>query len=254
MTRWILLALVLLAAMLHAQPETSVFSLPDKPRSLVCDPKEWLTQQETREWEAKLETWKQEVGVEIHLLILPSLHDTPPEHVVRAVAQRWGAKELTGVVLHVPNSTGPWLWWQGEVMEKVQLDPRAHRDMIQRMEKKSRSEPNERERVTSAVQQLSDTLRLIHAQWQRVNHLRDKWNDSIYEIWSKERLQRRTRWVTAGSIGCILLLLLAWWFRTHWLHRRKYYFPRVTAQRRFGAPYAGGSGAIVSLPSSRPRS
>lgn len=251
MMRWIFAVILMLSALLYGEPESSVFSLPDKPASLVCDPAQWLTTHESREWESKLETWKNDVGVEIHLVILPNLHGTPPEYVVREVARRWGDAELCGVVLLVPDGGGPWLWWQGEVIEKVQLDPRAQREMILRMEKKSRSELTERERLGSAVQQLSDTLRLINAQWQRVNHLRDKWNDNIFEKWSQERLQRRARWVTVGTAAIFLSLLLVWWYRRQWIHRRKHFFPRVTAQRRFGAPYAGGSGAVVSLPSSR---
>ena len=251
MSRLVFCLYFLLAGGLPAQTSGNVFTLPEKPGSLVSDSARWLNEQELRDWEKRLELWKNEEGVEVYLVILPSLHGTPPEHVVREVAQRWQTTKLCGVVLVVPGDGGPWLWWQGEVMDAIQLKPSAHREMILRMEKKARSEANDLDRLKSALHQLGDTLRVVHAQWKQTNFLRDKWNDSIYERWSKERLQRRSKWISVGTAAFFALLILVWILRRCWLRLRRYFFPRVTAQRRFGAPYAGGSGAIITIPSSK---
>jgi hypothetical protein len=254
MCRLLLLFVLVFASLLRAQNASPVFVLPEKPRSLVSDDGHWLSEQERYVWESQLESWKYQEGVEIFLVILPNLHSTPPEHVLREISQRWGASDLCGVVLHVIDGDGPWIWWQGDVMNQINLEPRAQREMILRMQKKARSEEIERDRVSSAVYQLSDTLRVIYSQWKQFHHLRDKWNDSIYQKWSQDRLRRRTKWVTLGACALVLTIISAGVFRYYWIRRRRYHFPRITAQRRFGAPYAGGSGAIVSLPSTRPRS
>lgn len=248
-----LLLWAFMAVFACAQSSSPVFTMPAKPQGQVSDESKWLTPEEQYEWERQLESWKRQDGVDIYLVILPNLHGTPADHVMQEIAKRWGAATLRGVVLYVPSSAGPRIWWEGEIVEKINLDPRARREMILRMEKKAGSETTERERISSAIHQLSDTMRVIHSQWKQFNAMRDKWNDTIYQKWSRDRMNRRARWIGVAAGGLTVLVTVGWFFHRRLTRQRRYFFPHVSAQRRFGALHAGGSGAVVSLQSSRNR-
>lgn len=243
----------IMAVCVSAQSSSPVFIMPDKPKGQVSDESKWLTPEEQYEWERQLESWKRNDGVDIYLVILPNLHNTPADHVMHEIANRWGDPALRGVVLYVPSSAGPRIWWEGEIIEKINLDPRAQREMILRIEKRAGSESTERERLRSAIYQLSDTMRVIHSQWRQFSAMRDKWNDSIYQKWSRDRMIRRAKWIGIAAVGLVALVTVVWFLHRRFTKQRRYFFPQVSAQRRFGALHAGGSGAVVSLQSSRHR-
>lgn len=245
---------VVMALLASAQSYSPVFTMPDKPKGQVSDESNWLTEEEQYEWERQLASWKRDEGVDIYLVILSSLHNTPADHVMKEIAARWGAPALRGVVLYVPSSSGPRLWWDGEIVQKINLDPRAQREMILRMEKKASSELTERERLSSAIYHLSDTMRVIHSQWKQFNVIRDKWNNTIYQRWAKDRMERRAKWIGISAAVLCVLAFVAWFVHRRVTSRRQFFFPNVSAQRRFGALHAGGSGAVVTLQSSRHRS
>jgi len=248
-----LLLWVIMVVFASAESSSPVFTMPAKPKGQVSDESKWLSPEEQFEWERQLESWKHNDGVDIYLVILPNLHNTPADHVMQEIAKRWGAATLRGVVLYVPSSAGPRIWWEGEIIEKINLDPRAQREMILRMEKKAGSESTERERVSSAMYQLSDTMRVIHSQWKQFSAMRDKWNDTIYQKWAKDRMIRRAKWIGIAAVVLTALAVVALLLHRRLSKQRRYFFPQVSAQRRFGALHAGGSGAVVSLQSSRTR-
>lgn len=234
-------------AFANAQEVSSVFSMPAKPARQVSDEHGWLTQDERLRWENRLSEWKSTHGVDIHLVILPNLHNTPPEHVAEQIATHWGERSLYGVVLHVPGGDGPHLWWDGEIIKSIQLDPRARREMISRMEKRSRSQIAERERVFYAMEEMSDTLRVIRAQHAQMLKLRDKWNEKVFQQWSDNRLSRRSKIIIAAAAAFTALVILIVLIRYLRKRGKTYQFPRISSQRRFGAAHAGGSGATINL-------
>jgi hypothetical protein len=234
-------------AFAHARESSSVFHMPAKPARQVSDDSGWLTRHERLHWENRLSDWKSAHGVDIHLVILPDLYDTPPGYVAEQIATHWGERALHGVVLHVPSGDGPYLWWDGEIIKSIQLDPHARREMISRMEKRSRSQIAEREQVFYAMEEMSDTLRVIRAQHAQMLKLRDKWNEKAFQHWSSNRLSRRTKIIIACTAALTALLTLIALIRYLRKRGKTYQFPRVSAQRRFGAAHAGGSGATINL-------
>lgn len=155
------------------------------------------------------------------------------------------------MVLYVPEGDGPQVWWGGEVSDKVSQDPRARQTMIDRIERRSRSEMSDAEQIGSAIRELSDTMRVMNGQWKQSQILRDKWNQTIFDKWTKQRLSKRTQVViiVGGSLLLLSIIGLLWWrIKTHKTH---YLFPTISPQRRFGATHAGGSGAVVSLAKTR---
>ena len=246
---YLLLICFFLVLTAMAQNAGSVFRIPNKPSNRVSDESQWLSAVERAAWEHELNGWNRSDGVDLYLVILPSLHSTPSEHVIRQIADQWGNADLHGVVLYVPGSSGPSLWWNGEVMEKVQMDPRARREMIARMEKRASSQVTESDRVSTAIQELSDTLRVISAQSKQLQAMRDRWNDTVYQKWSNDRFSRRTMIIFACGVGLLSALLLFLILRSIFRGRKSFHFPRTSPQRRFGATFAGGSGATSSIKS-----
>ncbi len=244
------LAFFLLGSMLQAE-DRPVFRLPPTPKSQVSDETKWLEEKDRVIWESQLAKWKSTDGVDLFLVILPSLQDVSPDHVARVIGEKWGNPDLCGVVLYVPESDGPQVWWGGTVSDRVSQDPRARQTMIDRIERRSRSEMSDAEQIGSAIRQLSDTMRVLNAQWKQSQILRDKWNQTIFEKWTKQRFSKRTRVViiVAGSILVLSFIGVLWWrIKTH---KKHYLFPTISPQRRFGAANAGGSGAVVSLAKTR---
>lgn len=249
MKRWCAIVWFFMGLLAFAQTSTTVFRMPVKPRGHVSDESQWLSSQDRLVWENQLEVWSKNDGVDIYLVILPTLHNTPSEHVIRQIADQWGKADLHGVVLYVPGSSGPKLWWNGEIAEKIQLDSQARREMIARMEKRASSQITEMDRVASGVHELSDSMRVINAQWRQIQAMRDKWNDSIYQKWSKDRFSRRTKIIIAAGSAAFSLALLGWMIAGYMRRKKSFLFPRISPQRRFGAAYAGGSGATLTIKS-----
>jgi len=245
---WIWLTCALL---LHAETSSSVFTIPPKPVSQVSDEGQWLSPSEKRVWEKQLTTWKTRDKVEIFLVVLKDLRNLPAEHVSREISRRWGNKELCGVLLYVVGSRAPQVWWDGSILEKIQLDPRARREMILRIEKRAASELSELDQIHSAAHQLSDTMRVIQSQWTQWTFIRDKWNDSLYRHWTAERLKRRTKLMVLLSVSGVGLLITMVLLRAYWRKRQVFLFPRISSRRRFAAPYGGGSGAVISFVTTR---
>lgn len=232
-----------------AQNSSSLFRMPVKPSSHVSDESEWLSPEERLVWEKQLDAWFKNDGVDIYLVILKDMHNTPAEHVVQQIATQWGARDLHGVVLYVPGGDGPHLWWDGKIVETLKIEPRMRKDMIARMEKRCRSQVTELDRVYAAIHELSDSMRVINAQYKQMNVLRDKWNSTLYQHWSKNRVTSRTKIIIAVSVAIFGLSFLAWLVRRSTRHSKKILFPRTSPQRRFGAAHAGGSGATINLKS-----
>jgi hypothetical protein len=243
---WIHAIFALGLSLLHAQSTSSVFTIPPKPISQVSDESAWFSPSEKKVWEKQLTDWKTRDGVEIFLVVLKDLRSLPAEHVSREISHRWGNPKFCGVLLYVIGSGTPQIWWDGEIVEKIQLDPRAKREMILRMEKRAASELSELDKIHSAAHQLSDTMRVINSQWKQLSFIRDKWNDSVYRHWAAERLKRRSQLIALISISSVVLLITAVLFRRYWQQRQVYHFPRISARRRFAAPHGGGSGAVIS--------
>lgn len=253
--RFLILGLFL-CCMTKMQGQTSsVFTMPPKPLNQVSDESQWLSPTEKRVWEKQLTDWQKRDEVEIFLVILKDLRSLPAEHVAREISRRWGNKALCGVLIYVIGSGTPQVWWDGEILEKIQVDPRAKREMVLRIEKRAASELSELDKIHSAAHQLSDTMRVIHSQWVQWNFIRDKWNDSAYRRWTSERLKRRTQIIVLFTLSFLVLSIIAFLWRRRWLRRQVFLFPRISSRRRFSAPYGGGSGAVLSFVSKRdPRS
>ena len=248
MIKYYFIALLFLSSFVSAVEQQASLILPLPPMGQVSDEKKWFNADELARWESQLSNLRKRENVDLKLVILPSLMDTPADHVVREIGKKWGNSELHGVVLHVPgDKNSPYIWWGGAASEDFGQDPRVRKDMISRMERRVHSEMSEPERVSSAVQELSDAIRVLRSQWKNMKTVREKFREGSYSKWSQMRLSNRT-FIAAvlliGLLSCIALII----FVRKWKRKRQsYIFPVTSPQRRFGSRFAGGSGAAISL-------
>lgn len=234
------------------EAEKAVFALPERPESHVSDPNNWMSVDARNAWNQQLELWKKNDGIDLYVVILPSLQGTPADHVAREIGTAWGRKELHGVVLFVPG-TGPSLYWGGKVSDEVALDPRARQAMIRSMERRVRSQMSEEQQLSSAIDELSTTMRVMNAQWKQSRLVRQKFDETIFKKATERKFKWRLQLVGVAVMGLIALTVLIFLIVV-WRRRTKTFtFPNISPQRRFGAIHAGGSGASLTLTEKRQR-
>ena len=238
--------------MAHAAEQRASLVLPLPPLGQVSDEMKWFKADELARWESQLSNLKKRENVDLKLVILPSLMDTPADHVVREIGKKWGNAELHGVVLHVPgDKNSPYIWWGGTASEDFGQDPRVRKDMITRMERRVHSEMSEPERVSSAIQELSDAIRVLRSQWKNMKTVKEKFREGSYGKWSQLRLSKRTFIASSLLIGLLSLIALVMIVHKWKRKTQSFIFPTTSPQRRFGSRYAGGSGAAISLSKKR---
>ncbi len=248
MTKYFCFTLCWLASIVGAAEQQASLILPLPPIGQVSDETNWFKADELARWESQLSNLKKHENVDLKLVILPSLMDTPADHVIREIGKKWGDSDLHGVVLHIPgDNNSPYIWWSGTASEDFGQDPRVRKDMIDRMERRVRSQMSEPERVNSAVEELSDTMRVLRSQWKNMKTLREKFREGNYLKWSQLRMSKRTFIAAALLIGIFSLIVLIIFLRKWKRSKLIYLFPVTSPPRRFGSRLAGGSGAAISL-------
>lgn len=236
-----------------AEANKAVFELPPRPDGHVSDPGQWLSPPVKEAWNRQLDLWKKNDGVDLFVAILPSLQGTPADHVAREIGQTWGQKEMHGVVLFVPGTEGPTLYWGGEINDQIAQDPRSRKSMIRGMERRVRSEMSDEEKLSSAIDELSTTMRVIHAQWKQSRLIRQKFDETIFKKATQRKFSHRVTLVAIVALSLVALTLVTWAILTWRKHKKSYRFPVISPQRRFGANHAGGSGAVLTLITKRNR-
>jgi hypothetical protein len=248
MTKYFCITLCWLASIVGAAEHKASLILPLPPIGQVSDEMHWFKDDELARWENQLSNLKKQENVDLKLVVLPSLMDIPADHVIREIGKKWGDSELHGVVLHIPgDNNSPYIWWGGIASEDFDQDPRVRKDMIYRMERRVRSQMSEPERVSSAVQELSDAMRVLRSQWKNLKTLREKFREENYLKWSHMRMSKRTLIAAALLIAIFSLIVLIIFLRVWKRSKQIYLFPVTSPQRRFGSRLAGGSGAAISL-------
>lgn len=241
--------LLALAAWLAALPASAAptpeFEYGPRPPSHISDPASLLPPENLKEIADPLATILQKEHIDIFVVVLADLKDTPPEHIARLFAKAWSQSELNCVILHVPgNKESPWIVPAGLVTQVIPTQ--TLKQAVAEARRRSSIEDTETAKVRAATREAADMLRYWAGS---VTAFSEKLRAEQASFNRKEMLKRRF-WrlgplAAAALIGisALVIPLLVVIVRKN----RPRHFPNPAAQPRLGAPYCGGNHASITL-------
>ena len=191
-------------------------------------------------------------GVDVVIVVLPSLRGAPPEHIARQFAKAWCESPIHAVVLHVPGDKfSPWIVPGGKLIEEVHIDVMSR--SVADAKKRAMREPDDVSKVIAASVEASDMLRYWLANYinrsEVIRTERVRMRVELEREWYNKKLYRILGFALLGPF-----LLVVSWLALGMRRGGPMLFPDVRPSRRLGAPHAGGNHAQVDLGRAIPRS
>ena len=233
------LLLCLLPIVTVANPKNSEFKFGPRPPDSIYDPSGILTPKQRREIAQPLESILEKEGIEVLLVILPEIGDTPPEHIAKGFLAEWSTRKLNAIALHVPGRPdSPWIV-PGAFIDSV-VKASMLRGSVDVSQKRVQAEPDDFSKARAAATEASDIMRY----WTGGAILRAEGMvkarvDSQLAYEKRQRLIKIAGFVAlVGAVPVVLGLLF---FISKLRKRAVRVFPLVRKVTRLGAPYSGGS-------------
>lgn len=237
------LSILALAAFILPLSAAEGFRYGVRPNTHIFDPAEVLTAQQHREISSPLETVLQTEQLDVFLVILPNIGNTPPEHVARSFASAWCKPDINAIVLHVPgHEESPWIIPGGTLIQILIND--VIDETTAAATRRARAEPTTFGLVRTATTEASDALRY----WRGGALLR---GENIITQRTVQQLdyEKRQRLIKLlGTLGIAFLIpfiITIVWLVFRIKNSGKLYFPTVRKQTRLGAPHAGGNNVTI---------
>jgi hypothetical protein len=253
MQRWILL--LTLFGFLSALPAraSADFGPPSSLTDNVFDPDGILDQDLTGSLAELLERLLKEDGLDIRVVVLKQIGDTPPELIARQFSPKWRNPELHAVVVHMPDrADSPWIIPGGRFIESLPLE--KVKQEVSGRELRARSVLDDFGRVRAACAWTAEMLRFwkMEAMIQRgvarqANHLPT--------VVAPPRPWRQ--WSSGFVLLAVVSIGVSGGIALHGRRRHPpvpFHFPDHGWKPRLGAPYAGGNHVVHTLVPSRKRS
>ena len=223
----------------HAEEARPYSKYGERPENSVYDPSGILSPEQQEVISKPLREILKNEGVDVIVVVLPEIGDSPPEHVVKGFAEIWAKGKVNSVVLHVPGRGGsPWIF-PGEVMSRM-INPEVVREAIADAEKRSAAESTDFGKVRAASIEASDILRY----WKGGALIR---SEQIVNEGMQMRLEyanRRRLIKLLAVVGAALLIPLlagASFIFVRVRNSLPRVFPEIKVVNRLGAPYSGGN-------------
>ncbi|MCP5534489.1 MAG: TPM domain-containing protein [Akkermansiaceae bacterium] len=244
--------LVILLALAGISAADTDFEYGSRPPNSVFDAAGVIPPERLKEISEPLVRNEKLEGVDIVVVVLPSLAGAPPEHVARQFSRAWCTSPIHAVVLHVPGEKfSPWIVPDGKLIDEVHLDVRSR--SIADAQKRAMREPDDISKIAAAAVEASDMLRYWLANYinraEVVKTERVKMRLDLERDWHNRKLYR----VLAGALLVPLLLGISW-LAIGFRPRGARLFPDRRPPRRLGAPHAGGNHAELDLGRGIPKS
>lgn len=221
------------------------FEYGPRPSDCLLDAAEVLSPEQRKEISTPLVDHFNKEGVDVVVVVLPSLEGAPPEHVARQFADAWCESPLHAVVLHVPGEEySPWIVPHGELVDEVRLELATQ--AIAEAKKRAMREPDDASIVAAAAVEASDMLRYWQANY--INRTEVHKTELL-----KMRLELERRWYNKklfkilGAAAVVPLVFGLSWITFGIRRKKTMLFPELKPPRRLGAPHAGGNHAEVDL-------
>jgi hypothetical protein len=229
------------------------FEYGGRPPGSVFDPQNVLDPATRAEISMPLERILRDEGVEVVVVILPSLDGAPPEFVAGRFANAWCQSPIHAVVLHIPGEKqAPWIVPEGKLVGSIK--PEVVSQKVAEATRNAAREPTESAKVRAAATEAADMLRYwMRNAINRSEFLETERTKIRLELEAKARQRQIT--LLAAAASAVPLLIGVFLLFNALRKRGPGLFPDHRPPRRLGAPHCGGNHCVVSLgplPSSKP--
>jgi hypothetical protein len=225
-----------------ADQTQSGFRYGDRPKHSIFDPNGIITPKQQNMLAEPLAKVLSEEGLDVMVVILPDIGDTPPEHVAIGFANKWALTKINAVVLHVSGKEGsPWIF-PGHVMGAL-LSPEKLKLSIDIAQQRAAAEPTDFGKVRAAATEASDILRFEMGGAVILSELLIAERNKQLQAFDKRR--RLMKMAVILGLASLLPLCAGLVFLVIKLKSSSpKFFPNVRIIPRLGAPYSGGNHAV----------
>jgi uncharacterized membrane protein YgcG len=228
-----------------SKPPAATFEFGSRPATALLDQPGILSAARLAEITAELEKARTQEGLDVIVVVLKSLDETPPERVAERFSEAWCNPLFHSVVLYVPGDPAGLRIVPGGKLLRL-FSPEAVRETVAQAQRRAACELKEEDHVRAAATEAADMLRILAS-------------DGTY--WTTQRnpqlhqqkrltwlgLPMKTVWLPVAG-GLLLALAVGTWLVVRRSRaNRPHLFPEPAWQVRLGAPYAGGHGSSAVL-------
>ena len=241
----ILLSVCLLVLAFASAGRAADFEYGGRPPGSVFDPENVLDPATKAEISVPLERILKDEGVDVVVVILPTLDGAPPGFVAGRFSEAWCESPIHAVVLHVPgDKEAPWIVPDGKLIGS--LKPELVSQKVADAMRNAAREPTEAAKVRAAATEAADMLRY----WMRNAINRSEFLETERtKIRLELETQARRKQITllAGAALTVPLFIGVVFLFAALKKRGPGLFPDNRPPRRLGAPHCGGNHCVVSL-------
>ncbi len=220
-----------------------------RPKNSIFDPNGILTIKQTAQIAEPLAKVLKEESIDVMVVILPTIRDTPPQHVAMKFAEKWALTRVNAVILHVPDKVGsPWIF-PGHFMREM-LPPDKLSKSIAAAEKRAAIELTDYGKVRTAATETSDLLRYeIGGAFIKTEGIMSAANKRQFDSYNRQRILKIVAILSLAAFIPLISILV--YIRFRYSRSKPKFFPSVRLTKRLGAPYSGGNNALLKQFSSR---
>lgn len=230
------------------------FEYGSRPPSGILDVPGVLGQQELESISRPLRQLREKEGIDIMVVIFPTLDGSPPRHIASNFAKVWCDKTMHAVILHVPGEKdSPWIFPGGELVENTPQENLAAK--VSAAARHARAEPTDSAKIRTATTETGDAMRYLlgsQVQQSRTKEVLRKVNlaraEKFYYM-RKALLYGVPAALLALAVFCMLVFVA---LRRHRMNAAPRVFSRTLPPRRLGAPHTGGNNVVCLLGDKNP--
>lgn len=245
MTKYISIIFTVLLVSRTLAKNTQPFEYGPRPTLAVFDPTGALESSTLKEISEPLRVVYEKEGIDVIIIVLNDVGESPPEHVAGRFADAWCKLPIHCVVLHVPGrKDSPWIIPGGKLIEHLKLEEikKSVADATRRIS----SESSEADKVKASAIEAADMLRFWMGNAINQSAMMQKQSEISRQEHDQKKRERNLAMIIAAA--CAVPLTLGIVIFMMFLHNRKpRIFPDCAITPRLGAPHAGGNYAVTDL-------
>jgi hypothetical protein len=234
----------------HLHGEKVLESLPPRPLTGVSDISDWLTNNDKKYWESRIEQLLLESNIEMIIMILPvaSANDIPLDVLFQRISKNWVTKKCCGVIIHTPGrADSPRVLMTGNAIQETKKTPSEIRDMIVKVEALSHVETTDEKRLNAAFDALKEQLLPFPDQFTELQAEIEKKRLNTYHINTTLEIRKKFELLLFWLVIPSFFVAIAYGFYRWYKYLQPVTFLSTSPRKRFCSPYSGGGGSSIVL-------